>query len=60
MPHMQVHRSGGIVFVPTKEERELRQLKDSLKQEIEDVRNLKQELLQMKNDLQGGVNNANS
>jgi hypothetical protein len=54
MPEMRVHRSGGIVFHPTKEERELRQLKHSLKQELENAQKLTQELIQMKKELQGG------
>lgn len=48
MPHMKVHSSGGIVFVPTKEEKELNDLKHSLKAELEEVKELKQELLSMK------------
>jgi hypothetical protein len=54
MPEMKVHKSGGIVFHPTKEEREIRELKRTLRQEIEDVQKLKLELLHMKEGLQGG------
>lgn len=54
MPEMRVHKSGGIVFHPTNEEREMRALKHTLKQEIEAVQKLKLEIIQMKNELQGG------
>jgi hypothetical protein len=54
MPHMHIHReSGGIVFTPTKEEREILEMKRTLKQELEDVRKLKEELLQMKKEMAG-------
>jgi len=54
MPEMRVHSSGGIVFVPTKEEREIRNLKQSLKDEIDEARSLKEELLKIKNELKRG------
>jgi len=49
MPHMHIHKaSGGIVFTPTKEECEIIEMKRALKQELENVRKLKEELLQVK------------
>lgn len=56
MPEMKMHKSGGIVFVPTKEEKEIRELKNTLKSELEEVRGLKEELISMKEMM----NNANS
>lgn len=53
MPHMKVHESGGIIFVPTKQEREVMDLKNTLKQSIEDVQKLKEELLKLTSELRG-------
>jgi len=51
MPNMKIHHpSGGIVFVPTKEEKEIRDLKETLRNEIEEVRKLKEELLKMRSE----------
>jgi hypothetical protein len=47
MPEMHIHRSGGIVFSPTKEEQEIRNLKDELRKEITEVQKLKEEILSM-------------
>lgn len=51
---MKIHKqSGGIVFVPTKEELEVRELKNTLKNEIDEVKQLKQELLNIKKEMEG-------
>lgn len=44
MPEMKVHSSGGLVFVPTKEEKEVRTLKQTLNSEIEKFRDMSKEL----------------
>lgn len=50
-----MHPSGGIVFTPTKEERKMRELnnlcdemialRDEMRQELEELRNIKKSLL---------------
>jgi ribosomal 50S subunit-associated protein YjgA (DUF615 family) len=47
MPEMNVHKSGGIVFTPTKEEQEILNLKSELRREIEEIQKLKEELRSM-------------
>lgn len=44
MPEMRVHSSGGIVFYPTKEEKEVLDLRNSLRSELDEVRSMKDEL----------------
>jgi regulator of replication initiation timing len=58
MPQMRLHSSGGIVFVPTKEEREIRDLKKTLRSEIEEVQKLRDELLKLTQQV-GDKSNAN-
>ena len=53
MAEMKVHRSGGIVFVPTKEEREIRELRQTLKSEIDEVRSMKQEMIDQLKQMRG-------
>lgn len=47
MPEMSIHKSGGIVFTPTKEEQELRDLKEQLRKEISEIQKIKEEILAM-------------
>lgn len=44
MPEMRVHSSGGIVFYPTKEEKEVLDLKQSLRSELDEVRAMKDDI----------------
>jgi len=53
MPEMKFHESGGIVFVPTKEEKELQNLKKTLRSELDEVRSIKEELIQELKELRG-------
>jgi ArsR family metal-binding transcriptional regulator len=47
MPEMSIHKSGGIVFTPTKEEQEIRNLKNELRREIEEAKKLTEQLRSM-------------
>jgi hypothetical protein len=53
MPKMIVRPSGGIVFESTKEEREVRAMKEDLRKELDAVKGLKEELLNLKKTLEG-------
>jgi hypothetical protein len=54
MPEMRIHESGGIVFVPTKGELELQNLKRDLKDELEEARKLTKELRGLLDKHKGG------
>jgi hypothetical protein len=53
MPNMKIHSSGGIVFESTKEEREVRAMKQELREELDEAKKLKEELLNLKKEMEG-------
>lgn len=55
MPHAKVLSSGMVVFVPTPEEKEIQDLKESLQSELEEAKKMKEEMKKLLEDAKKGV-----